>query len=963
MRLHDQKHGFTVEDVRSLPELRGTLNRLRHDRTGLELVWLEREEENKTFGIAFETLPWDDTGVFHILEHSVLCGSDKYPVKEPFVELLKSSMNTFLNAMTFPDKTFYPVSSRNEKDFMNLTRVYLDAVFHPLIYSKPEIFRQEGWHYEFDEDGVPSYKGVVFNEMKGAYASPDELTMNAMNRALFPDSPYRFESGGDPAKIPDLTYESFLDSHRRFYSPSNAYVFLDGALDVDAVLSLLDGEYLSGFPRGERVPPPVLQKSVDGGTVEVEYELGEGEDPERRTRLAWGLVIGTFADREKLTAVQILSEVLCGDNQAPLCRAVLGEELAESVTMQVIDGVAQPWVYLEVRNLADGDREKVADTLRRELERLAAEGLDRTALEAAMANLEFRMRERDFGSAPQGLALGIQALESWLYGGDPGANLEVGDLFDGLREKEKAGYFETLIREILLDNPHRCQVVLTPSEAAGEARRKLERDRLDRESAAWDDARRAELLDIQEKLTAWQASEDTPENLALLPRLELSDISPEPEALPTEVLDENGVTLLYHDVSAGGVVYFSLYFDADDCTAQELAVLSFLTDVLGELATEHYTGRALADRKKLLCGQMVYHMSVYRPLNDTKSARVKLCSSFSVLEQNVPAALELVREILTATRLTENETRELLRQTRTNLFQNIVMSGNSVAQGRLSAQIAASGVAAEITGGFAYYKWLSAQDKDWDWAALKEGMETLGRRVAVRDRLTMSVTGSSREQARSAAKWLADALPAGSGRPVPVALAPWGLHREGIAVPADVAFAVAGGDMADHGGHYSGELALMDRVVSLGYLWNLIRVQGGAYGTGMIVKQSGMLACSSYRDPDAARSLEKYLGAGEFLRAFCAEDPDLTGFIIGAVSRSEPLLSPRLKGRMADQNYWLGRTLEQRRAERREMLGATPEKLAALSQLLDDVVREGGVCVVGNREQLDACALDQIETL
>ena len=454
--------GFTVTKEKELPELNAVLYQMTHDKTGLGLVWLKRDEENKTFGIAFQTLPWDDTGVFHILEHSVLCGSDKYPVKEPFVELMKSSMNTFLNALTFQDKTMYPIASRNDKDFVNLMRVYLDAVFCPLIYSKPEIFYQEGWHYELDDNGNASYKGVVFNEMKGAYASADRQVRGNLNRLMFPDSPYGYESGGDPASIPDLTYEAFIDSHRRFYAPSNAYVFLDGDLDIEKTLGIINNEYLCKYERTERMAPPVMQAAV-ANQFEGEYELAAGEALEGKTRLSFGKVIGTFADREKLTATEILARVLCGTNQSPLPKAILSAGLAEEVKMHVNDGMLQPWLMLDIKNIKEENLAAVEEMVSSKLRELADTGLDHAQLEAVMANTEFKLRERDFGYYPQGLVFGFNVMESWLYGGEPEANLEVGDLFVNLKRKMEAGYFEELVRELLLNNPHSAKVVLRPS--------------------------------------------------------------------------------------------------------------------------------------------------------------------------------------------------------------------------------------------------------------------------------------------------------------------------------------------------------------------------------------------------------------------------------------------------------------------------------------------------------------------
>lgn len=953
-------NGFTVLRKQPVGELDAVMYHMRHEKTGLELIWLARDEENKTFGIAFQTLPEDDTGVFHILEHSVLCGSDKYPLKEPFVELMKNSMNTFLNAMTFPDKTVYPISSRNDKDFLNLTRVYLDAVFHPLIYSKPEIFRQEGWHYEFDENGAPSYKGVVFNEMRGAFSDVDELAENAIMRALFPESTYRFVSGGDPEHIPDLTYEQFLDSHRRCYSPSNAYVFLDGDVDIDTVLGILDGEYLAGFEKSERLPAPAIQRPVTAEPRTVRFELAPEEDESNRYRLYWGKVVGDYSEREKLTAMQVLCTVLCGDNQAPLSRCILSQQLAEAVNMMVWDGSAQQWLKLEVRNVSRDNLQRVREAITGELERLSREGLDHGKLEAVMANLEFQMRERDYGSWPQGLMFGLNILDSWMRGGAPELNLEVGGLFDSLRSKMDEGYFEALIREAILDNPHSCEVVMEPSHTAGEERREAEADKLAAASAAWDEARRAELAALQESLTAWQESKDSADALAALPRLELSDISPEPEVFPTESGVISGVPLLRHEITSGGISYVTLYFDVTGLGEEEVSALSFLCRLLGKTATSKYSAEELSRRSQLLTGSMQFFVSSYENRQKPGEYSLKLAASVSILEPKAREAMELLGEILTSTLFaSEREALDILRQAKTRSFQQLITSGHSISLGRVAAQVTAGAVADERAGGYAYYQWLKNAETNWDWEAFSSQFAELYGRVVSRPSLTVSITGSRSVTVDAAVSALVESLPA-RGKISSGGLRPWDVRREGIEIPSDVCYASMGGAFA---GPFSGRWQLAARVVSLGWLWNAVRVQGGAYGTGMVARDSLFTGCYSYRDPDGAKSLENYLKSPGFLAEFAARGESLDGFIIGAVSDSEPLLTPRSKGLSADTFYFRGLTHELRRAQRHELLEASSAGLDEIAGLLRAALENGGVCVLAPRAKLEACKLDEIMTL
>ena len=931
---------------------------LRHEKTGLELVWIKRDEENKTFGIGFQTIPDDSTGVFHILEHSVLCGSDRYPVKEPFVELLKNSMNTFLNAMTFPDKTVYPISSRNDKDFLNLTRVYLDAVFHPMIYSKPEIFYQEGWHHELDGEGRPGYKGVVYNEMRGAYADVDNLAEKTAMSALFPDMSYRFDSGGDPACIPDLTYEAFLARHKRCYSPSNAYVFLDGDVDIDAVLTILDEEYLAGFERGERIAFPALQAPVKSPAQTVEYELSAGEDPENKYRLVYGSVAGRFDEREKLTAVQVLCDVLCGDNQAPLRRVILDDGLAESVNMMLWDGTAQPWLKLEVRNFRGVDLQKAESAIFTELERIEHVGVDRVRLDAALSNLEFQLRERDYGSWPQGLMFGLNVLDSWMRGGAPELNLEVGTLFESLRAKIDEGYFEALIRELLLDMPHSCKVLLVPSHKAGEARRKAESDRLEREAASWSEADRAAVRERQEKLAEWQSGEDSPEALATLPHLELSDVKPEPEKLPSELVTVSGIKTLRHAVPSGGIAYVSLYFDVTGLSEDELSALSLMARLLGKLDTSAHTAAELSNRTRALCGNLSFYLTSHESSARPGEYTVQLTAGFSALENKVDDAAAHVSEILTETRFdNEQAVLDILRQYCMQLFQSFVMSGSNLAIGRVAAQVTAGAVATEHIGGFAFYQWLRDHESNWDWDALRPQLVSLYGRCIDRSRMLVSVTNIRPETFDGTISALVSAVPERNGTGFNSVIVPHPTAREGIEIPADVSFAALGGH---YEGAYSGVWQLANRIVSYGWLWNAIRVQGGAYGCGMVARESGFTGCYSYRDPTAGRSLEKYLESPDFLRGFVQGGNDLTGFIIGAISDSEPLLTAYTRGLNADIMYLRGQTWEDLCARRRELLNARGVDLLPVADALESALRSGGVCVIGPRAQLEACGVDNI---
>ena len=948
--------GFEVIREVPVPELSGRLYRMVHRRTGLDLVWLDRPDDNKTFAVAFTTLPEDDTGVFHILEHSVLCGSSRYPVKEPFVELMKSSLNTFLNALTFQDKTMYPVCSRNEADFMNLVSVYLDAVFCPSIYDKPEIFRQEGWHYELGQDGDVEFRGVVFNEMKGAFADADELAVNALNRGLFPDTPYRFVSGGDPEHIPDLTPEAFLSAHRRYYSPSNAFVYLDGSVPLEKVLSLLDGVYLKGRTDTGRIPPAPLQAPVDGGTVHVEYEPGTA-DQMTKHRFARGLAAGSFDQKERLTALRILSSYLASNNHAPLTRAILNAGLAEDVQLQLMDDVEQPWLFLQVTGVSSENLEAVDRTVAQALSE-QAEGLDRERLTAELTRLEFRMRERDYGSFPPGLVNAFLALGSWQYGGEPEANLEIGSLFDTLRSEMETGYWERLLREVFLENPHRCTVLLHPSPSAGDERREREQARIGAESGAWTDAEREKKSQEQESLVAWQTGEDSPESLASLPKLTWEDIRQMPEPLPLEITEAGGVPLLLHRIDTNGIAYVTLFFDAEDVPLDGIAGLSLAADLLGKLPTKRHSASELSLLTKLACGNLVFAMNACERDHEPAGAyRCKFTAGFSALEKDVGRALELVTEILTETDFSASEEiAELIPQRRQQLFERIITAGHIIGIGRVLSPLSSAESIREYSSRYEYYRFLRAlEDPD----ALRETADRIAsllKNTAVCARLTVSVTGRPEVCSDNAVSFLRQALPSGAPCGAPAVTSPAAGETEGILIPADIGFAVRGGTFAGTGTVYSGAASLAEKIVSLGHLWNAVRVRGGAYGTGLSVRNSGAVFCYSFRDPNCSGSLRTFLSCGGFLRDFLKQEPDLLSYTIGAVGDASPLLSPSMKGAVSDSHYLRGLTQEDRCRIRAELLGSTPAQLLRWADVIDDALSGGSFCVVGGENQVGACA-------
>lgn len=950
---------FTQISRRELPELDAVLWELRHDGTGARLLWLDRAEENKTFCIGFPTQPWDDTGVFHILEHSVLCGSTRYPVREPFVELMKTSLNTFLNAMTYPDKTIYPVSSRDERDFHNLMRVYLDAVFHPLLLENPAIFAQEGWHYEVDDTQNVTCKGVVFNEMKGVFSAPDALLDYEVNRRLFPDTCYRWVSGGDPVHIPELSWEAFAKAHKQWYNAANALIVLDGALDLEAALAILD-QALPAEAQGSAPLPPPLQTPVDGGTAVVDYALSARESLEGHHWLGLGFGAGTFRDREELTALHALCDVLCGDNEAPLRRCLLGAGLAQDVTMYLNDEIQQPTLLLTVKDCSADKLEAAEAALRDTLTHLAVTGLDRARVHATLDNLEFSLRERQGGWMPQGLLLATQIYASWLYGGDPAANLCVEPLFRTLHQRCDEGWFEELLQRVLVDNPHHCRVILRPSHTLGAQRDAAEADRIRAATAAWTDADWAAARALQTRTESWQTTPDTPEALATMPRLRPEDVAPRPEPLPTEATTLAGLPVLRHTLPTHGITYLNLYFGAEDLDGESLSRAAFLCELLGALDTGNTPAAALSRKVRAAFGSLQSRVEAYGEAEDFARCRVFFCVSASMLNAKAAQAADLLCELLTDTRLHRREKLwEILRQRRAELTRQISESGNAFAMTRAGAAFRTECAVQEYAGGIAFLQWLQAREAQGPDAldVLADELEALMHRLFTRARLTMSVTSDEEAPAGILAGKLAESLPAGDCNRSDDCAVTWPAPaNEGFVLPTDIAFAAMSGPFPDAN---RGTARVMKRVVYLDHLWNNIRVQGGAYGTGMVLRNNGLASLSSFRDPNAAHSLTCYRAIPAFLREFTG---DVSGAILGAVAENDPLRTPRDKGKTADAYHWKKLSYESLCRTRQEILATTTRDVAAYAARMEELAARSAVCVLGPRRQLEACG-DELDIL
>lgn len=949
------RHGFCVDCVRESEELHGRMVEMHHKKTGAQLVWVDNGEVNKTFCVAFKTLPEDSTGVFHILEHSVLCGSAKYPVREPFVELMKSSMATFLNAMTFPDKTIYPVSSRNEQDFLNLAEVYLDAVFAPRILQDPNIFYQEGWHIELDENGAPLYKGVVFNEMKGAMSDVDEQIYQKTLDVLFPDNCYGWNSGGDPKHIPDLTYEQFLRMYRRYYHPSNARIFLDGAIPLDKVLTLAE-EYLSCFDRLDEKHEIPMQKPF-AAEAEQAYEIGAEEDTADKTMLTLAKIVAPWSDTVRVTATEILFDVLTGSNDAPLKKALLATGKCQDVGMSLDNAMAQPYMMLTLRNIADGSEQELRQMIRDTVQQLLKTGLDKDALTASINSSEFSARQP---GEPSGLLRCIHALDAWLYGGDPMQPLLSEERYQKLREMATGDGFDRLMAELLLDESTMSIIRTVPSHTQGDELRAEETERLQAIQASWTEADKEALCVQNEKLTAWQQTPDTAEQLATLPVLSLSEISADPLLIPAAEAQCGAAKVITHDLSMNGITIMHWYISLTDFTLDELKRLSILPELLGKLPTKRHDSLSLFQAIKRDIGKLTFQLRVMSRC--AEMATPVLDVSCSVLDANVDKAAALVREILTETCFDDRaRVQTLILQLSEMAKQKVISDGHRMAMYAASATMSAASAAREALNGLSacMVQKALAENFDAQYADFLALCERFSKDSAVQSRVTFSL--STNKVLDPAA--ILSAYPVGT--PIPDA-APYVSNlpaKCAYRIPAQISFASLGYDYRRAGKVYSGIARVMSNILSLSYLWNEVRVQGGAYGAGLNTSETGRMVTYSYRDPSPARTLGINRSMSKGLRDFVAGDERIDKYIISTVGESEPPLGSENQILVSDENLLCGITPEDLCRERAEMLSTTKDALLKWCGVLDQMAKDGGVCVVGHDGAIAACEKEDLTVL
>ncbi len=940
-------NGFRVQRAGECLETGGNTFYLEHVHTGAKVFWLDNGSENMVFSITFRTLPEDSTGVFHILEHSVLCGSKKYPMKEPFVELLKSSMNTFLNAMTFPDMTMYPVSSRNPRDLMNLTAVYLDAVFAPLVLSDRKRFCQEGWHIDRNEDGNPEYRGVVFNEMKGAMSDIDALIERELAAMLFPDTSYGFNSGGDPEEIPELTWERFKEQYKRCYHPSNAYVYLDGSIPMEDMLPLLDS-YFSAYERRSDNPEFRIQLPKASEKT-VFYELGPEEELKDKGYLTMARITGTWKDRTENLARAIVCDVLTGSNEAPLKRAVLERGLARDLNLSVDDTGLQSWIAVHAEHVKDGREHEILDLLKETGDRIRAEGLDRDAVEASLNRAVYHLREEE---EPQGIGRCIRSMGTWLYGGEPEDALVSVETVSRLRSCLTDGTFDELASDMLLNRENTVLLHTIPSRTIGDERRNNEEKKIHRKLSGMTEKEFEENERLIQEIAVWQQTPDREEDLAALPLLKKEDADISPEWIETQIASVNGTRVMIHRFPCNGIVHLRAYFTLTDFSLDELTRASLFAGMLGRLPTRKYDALRLQQEIKRWTGNFGFAIVPRSRNGEEDACTPSLVAFVSALEENAGKAQELLAEVLcnTLTEGQEGRITEMMMQNEIGARQRIISSGHMIAVRKCLSAYSAEGAVKNAMDGERAIRYIHAFAADPD-VFMNEFMKTadkiLGESICS-SRMTLSVTSGNDMMPEI----LARAFP--EGTPVPEKAE----YREeickgtGFRIPSQIGFAARGYRLSRCGMRFTGSMWLACNILTLGYYWNRIRVQGGAYGAGIQMDRTGNVFSYSFRDPTPVKTLAADTDASAFLLEFAGSGENLDGYIISALNELNPLLSPREKGALADTRMMTGYTREESERIRKEVLNTTPEQLAECGEWLDRFAADGSICITAHMDAL-----------
>lgn len=971
---------YTILEETYIEELKSEAWLLKHKKSGARVAVLSNNDNNKVFHAAFRTPPSDSTGVAHILEHSVLCGSQKFPVKDPFVELVKGSLNTFLNAMTYSDKTVYPVASCNDADFQNLMDVYLDAVFHPNIYQYKEIFLQEGWHYELESKDDPlKYNGVVYNEMKGAFSSPEQVLFRKISQTLYPDTTYGAESGGDPAFIPELSYEQFLDFHRRYYHPSNAWLYLYGDMDVMEKLTFIDTNYLSAYDAQPVDSAIKMQPSFEAmKEVRAHYAVNDENELKGNTYLSYNMVIGTSLDRKLYLAMQILEYVLMSSPGAVLKKTLLESGIGKDVFGEFDNGVLQPYFSIIVKNAEAGQKDAFLKIIRETLESLVKEGIHKKSLLAAINYYEFKYREGDFGRYPAGLMYGLQMMDSWLYDETkPFIHIQAGDTYAELKKEVDQGYFEQLIQTWMLDNHHSSLLILEPKKGLTEMREAETAQKLADYKAELSEAELDDLILQTEMLKKYQEEPSKPEDLEKIPILEIKDIEPDPQPFYNHFEEIEGYPVLYHNIESRGITYVKWVFDAGCVPFGQIPYIGLLAAVLGNMDTQNHNYTELGDEMNIHTGGIRANTVIYAEQGCHDNFYPKLEISMKALTSELEAGGRLMAEFISETKLSDTRRlKEIIGQLKSRMEMMMNGSGHTVAVNRAISFHSLAGTYKEYEEGLAYYRFIEKLNKHFDdmMDEIVFNLEETADIIFRKENLLLDFTGSDtplKELAVPMIEILTESLRKRAEKTPPESVgiakcggvipcvksalrqSMQGIQREAYTTAGTVQYDACAGDFARAGYSYHGALNVLKVMMNYDYLWIHLRVQGGAYGCMCGFSSNGTGYFTSYRDPNLRETYEVYKGAVDYVKNYDADERTIRKFIIGAVSGIDTPLGAADKG-VRSLSAWLSHTSwEKLKKHRDEMLHTDVETIRSLYGIVDAVVNSGLKCVVGSQAKIE----------
>lgn len=962
MTIHDLAE-YEILDEHRVEDVQSDGFILRHKKSGARIAILSNNDDNKVFYIGFRTPPEDETGVPHIIEHTTLCGSKKFPVKDPFIELAKGSLNTFLNAMTYPDKTVYPVASCNDQDFKNLMDVYLDAVFNPNITKYEEIFKQEGWHYELTgKDDELKINGVVYNEMKGAYSSPDEVLSSQIYRSLFPDNTYSKDSGGNPEYIPKLTYEAYLDFYHKYYHPSNSYIYLYGDMDVVERLEWLDREYLSLYDYKKVNSEINKQPAFDEiKNVEAQYSITMDDSQENKTYLSYNRVVGDTLDEMLYQAFDVLDYALVSSPGAPVKQALIDAGIGDDVYGSYDAGILQPVFSFVAKNANVSQADEFESIIENTLKEVVKTGINKEALLAGINSSEFKFREADFGQFPKGLLFGLNCLDSWLFDDmKPFIHLECLGTFAKLRKAVDTDYFEKLIQEYLLDNTHGSSVTVKPKRGLGNEREEALAKELSDYKASLSDEEIKKLIEDTEHLKKYQEEPSSDEDLRKLPMLTRADMKK--NAMPFSNIEDEllDVKVVRHDIESNGIDYISFLFDAGDFAQSELGYLGFFTNALGLVSTEKYSYTDLANATNIYTGGISTGTASHPDIKDRNNFVFKFEVKLKVLEKNLDKALELMEQMLLSSDFTDTKRLgELVAQIKARLQANLSSSGHLVAAMRSMSSFSRYALYQDELKGIAFYRSICRIEKELSESpkSVSDKLAAIAKKLFARNRMLISFTGNN--EAYCNAKPSLEKVIAGFDKMSAVgnqAEVHFNTAKEAFIDASQIQYVAKTGDFICEGYEYTGALRLLRIILSYDYLWINVRVKGGAYGCMNTFLRSGESYFVSYRDPNLSDTLDVYDRIPEYIKSFSPDERDMTKYIIGTFSALDTPMNPEAKGSRSLSAYLEGITYEQIQKERNEILNAQPEDIRRLADLVEAVLKKDSICVIGNENMIKESA-------